>query len=75
MVNLLLLVHYNSFKTIFDRPTLTFDKMSKTVFSDGIEINDKQKGLLQVNENLLATIIKNEPISNNYDVEDTPFAR
>lgn len=49
--------------------------MSKTVFSDGIEINNKQKGLLQVNENLLATIIKNEPISNNYDVEDTPFAR
>lgn len=49
--------------------------MSKTVLSDGIEINDKQKGLLKVNENLLATIIKNEPISNNYDVEDTPFAR
>lgn len=49
--------------------------MSTVVLSEGIEINEKQKGLLKVNEDLLASIIKNEPITNVYDVEDTPFAR
>uniref|UniRef100_A0A1B6F794 non-specific serine/threonine protein kinase n=1 Tax=Cuerna arida TaxID=1464854 RepID=A0A1B6F794_9HEMI len=49
--------------------------MSKSVFKDGIEINENQNGLLKVNEDVLATIIKNETITNVYDVEDTPFAR
>ncbi|XP_054288240.1 death-associated protein kinase related-like [Macrosteles quadrilineatus] len=49
--------------------------MSKSAFRDGIGLNEKQNGLLKVSEDVLSTIIKNEPISNVYDVEDTPFAR
>lgn len=49
--------------------------MSKVFFEDGIEVNENQNGLLKVSEDLLASIIKNEPITNVYDVEDTPFAR
>lgn len=49
--------------------------MSKLFFEDGIAINENQKGLLKVSEDVLTSIIKNEPITNVYDVEDTPFAR
>lgn len=49
--------------------------MLKTMFRDGIEPNEKQSGLLKVSEDVLSNIIKNEPITNVYEVEDTPFAR
>lgn len=49
--------------------------MSNLVFKDGITISENQKGFLKVSDDVLANVIKNEPITNVYNVEDTPFAR
>lgn len=49
--------------------------MSKTTFGEGISLHPTQNGLLCVHEDMLSTLIKNEPITNVYDVEHTPFAR
>lgn len=49
--------------------------MGEKGFCEGIELNLIQKGLLNIGNDLINTIIKSEPITNLYDVEHTPFAR
>lgn len=49
--------------------------MAKFSFGAGISLNTNHDGLLSVSEDCLTTLIKNEPMSNYYHVEQTPFAR
>ncbi|XP_034242469.1 serine/threonine-protein kinase 17A-like [Thrips palmi] len=49
--------------------------MAKFSFGAGISLNTNHDGLLSVSEEFLSSLIKNEPISNYYHVEQTPFAR
>lgn len=49
--------------------------MAKFSFGAGISMNTNHDGLLSVSEEFLSSLIKNEPISNYYHVEQTPFAR
>lgn len=49
--------------------------MSKTNLIEGVILNNNQNGLLALDEVVLSTVIKQEPITNVYDVEHTPFAR
>lgn len=49
--------------------------MSSVSVFDGIKLHTTQKGLLEIKNELLETIVKHEPITTTYDVEHTPFAR
>lgn len=49
--------------------------MSKLNFFDGILVSSGQKGLMNVAEEYLQKLLKKEPISNVYIVEQAPFAR
>jgi len=44
-------------------------------FGAGVNFNASEKGLLTVDEERLQTIINPKPISEVYNVEQTPFAR
>uniref|UniRef100_A0A1B6E1A3 non-specific serine/threonine protein kinase n=2 Tax=Clastoptera arizonana TaxID=38151 RepID=A0A1B6E1A3_9HEMI len=49
--------------------------MSKSHLIEGVTLNKTQNGLLALDKVVLSTLIKQEPITNVYDVEHTPFAR
>lgn len=44
-------------------------------FGAGIALNGSHNGLLSISDDFLTSLVKNEPISNYYHVEQTPFAR
>lgn len=39
------------------------------------EIKSSREGLLSISMNLLQKLVRKDPISEAYDVEETPFAR